>query len=251
MQDRISAAQSETLQKLIDQATSIVAFTGAGISTESGIPDFRSPNGIWSKMQPIQYDEFVSSEKARLEDWRRRFVMNEEFATAQANEGHKALVRLSKAGKLVCTITQNIDGLHQKSGLPEKDVIEIHGNSTYGACLDCSTPLSLEDAKQTITESQKSPRCNQCGGLVKAAVISFGQAMPEKKMADALEHVSGCDLLIVLGSSLVVFPAARLPEIAKQNGARLVIINREPTHLDAVADLCINGEIGAIMETVR
>lgn len=255
MQDTVSTRHkqdpAQQLQTLIDESSSIVAFTGAGISTESGIPDFRSPNGIWSKMEPIQFADFVRSEAARREDWRRRFIMNEEFAIAEANEGHKALVRLQAKGKLACTITQNIDGLHQKSGLSEDHVIEIHGNSTYGSCLDCCAPMSLSEAKAQIEMHDKAPRCDICGGLVKAAVISFGQAMPEDKMNDALAHIQMCDLMIVLGSSLVVYPAASLPEIAKRNGARLVIINRDPTPLDDMADLCVHGEIGKVMQSIR
>nr|WP_321444741.1 Sir2 family NAD-dependent protein deacetylase [uncultured Cohaesibacter sp.] len=250
-EQQVSDHESKQLQGLIDEAKSIVAFTGAGISTESGIPDFRSPNGIWSKMEPIQFGDFVRSEQARLEDWRRRFVMNEEFRIAEPNEGHKALVRLAEVGKLSCAITQNIDGLHQKSGLSDDLVIEIHGNSTYGSCLDCNQTMSLETAKAHIDNHAKAPCCPSCGGLVKAAVISFGQAMPEDKMQDALTHIQKCDLLIVMGSSLVVYPAARLPEIAKHYGAKLVIINRDPTPLDDLADLCVHGEIGPVMQSIR
>ena len=240
----------DILQSMIDEAGKIVAFTGAGISTESGIPDFRSPNGLWSKVTPIQYDEFVSSEPARLEDWRRRFVMNVEFDAAEPNEGHKALVRLQERGKLAVTITQNIDGMHQKSGLDRDRVIEIHGNSTHGACLDCEATATLATVRKEIEETGQSPRCERCGGLVKAAVISFGQAMPVAKMERAIREAHDCDLFLVLGSSLVVYPAASLPQIAKQGGAELVIINRDPTPHDGIADMCVNGEIGAVMKRI-
>ena len=238
------------LQELIDQADKIVAFTGAGISTESGIPDFRSPNGLWSRMVPIQFDDFVSSEQARLEDWRRRFIMNREFSNADPNDGHKALVRLADVGKLTCTITQNIDGLHQKSGLSANHVIEIHGNSTYGACLSCQATSSLEHAKRAIDETGQAPRCQQCGGFVKAAVISFGQPMPQDTMMRAMRQSAECNLFIVLGSSLQVYPAANLPQIAKHSGAELVILNRDSTPLDDIADLSIHGEIGPLMQQI-
>ena len=237
-------ADCSRLHKMIHAASNITAFTGAGISTESGIPDFRSPNGLWSKMAPIQFDDFVSSEEARLEDWRRRFIMNREFASAEPNQGHWFLLRLQKLGKLSCTITQNVDGLHNKSGLEPDRLIEIHGNSTYGACLSCETTYSLIDAERTIKISGQAPRCALCGGLIKAAVVSFGQAMPEQKLKQAMQYAANSDLFIVLGSSLVVYPAANLPQIAKQNGAKLVIINRDPTPLDDMADLCILGDIG-------
>ncbi|SNY93527.1 NAD-dependent deacetylase [Cohaesibacter sp. ES.047] len=238
------------LGEMIEEAETIVAFTGAGISTESGIPDFRSPNGLWSQMDPIMFDDFVASEETRLEDWRRRFIMNKDFAVAKPNEGHKALVRMAKSGKLISTITQNIDGLHQRSGLPEHDVVEIHGNSTYGACLECDSQVDLKTVRRTIDETGASPRCDHCGGLVKAAIINFGQAMPEAKMHRAMQDAADCDLFIVLGSSLQVYPAANLPQIAKHHDARLVIINRDPTPFDRIADLYIHGEIGSTLKTI-
>ena len=241
---------SVRLRNMILEADDIVAFTGAGISTESGIPDFRSPTGLWSRMEPIQFAEFLNSEEARLEDWRRRFIMNKEFAQAKPNEGHLALARLEEAGKLACTITQNIDGLHQRSGLSTDKVIELHGNATYGTCLECGEPASLSDIQHMISETGKSPRCTRCNGLIKAAVISFGQAMPQREMTQAMHQAADCDLFIVLGSSLVVYPAANLPQIAKQSGAQLVIINRDATPLDRLADLCIHDEIGLAMAQI-
>ena len=241
---------SEQLLEMIHDARRIVAFTGAGISTESGVPDFRSPKGLWSQMEPIYFDDFVSSEETRLEDWRRRFIQNEEFAAAQPNEGHLALTRLHEQGKLSSVVTQNIDGLHQRSGLPADKVIEIHGNATYGACLDCKQTMSLADAKTIIDKTGHAPHCPSCDGLVKAAIINFGQMMPEEEMMRAVEEASHCELFVVLGSSLVVYPAAGLPQIAKQNGAELIIINRDPTPMDEIADLCINDEIGAVMKQI-
>ncbi|WP_319532093.1 Sir2 family NAD-dependent protein deacetylase [uncultured Cohaesibacter sp.] len=235
---------------MINEAERIVAFTGAGISTESGIPDFRSPNGLWSQMDPIMYDDFVASEETRLEDWRRRFIMNKDFAIAKPNEGHLALARLAQSGKLISTITQNIDGLHQKSGLSDEQVIEIHGNCTYGACLDCEEPVDLHWVERQIKATGATPRCSKCGGLIKAAIISFGQAMPQDKMHRAMQDAADCDLFIVLGSSLQVYPAANLPQIAKHHDAQLVIINRDPTPFDGLADLYIHGEIGTTMQGI-
>nr|WP_321463946.1 Sir2 family NAD-dependent protein deacetylase [uncultured Cohaesibacter sp.] len=241
---------AEQLIDMIDHSDHVIAFTGAGISTESGIPDFRSPDGLWSQMEPIMFDDFISDEATRLEDWRRRFIQNEEFLKAEPNEGHLALVRLEKRGKLVSTITQNIDGLHQRSGLDPHNVIEIHGNGTFATCLDCHAEMTLADAKSHIEAKGTSPKCPHCGGIVKTAIINFGQAMPEAEMMQAMRLSGDCDLFIVLGSSLVVYPAAGLPQIAKQHGASLVIINRDPTPLDQLADLSIQHEIGSIMKQI-
>nr|WP_319389288.1 Sir2 family NAD-dependent protein deacetylase [uncultured Cohaesibacter sp.] len=241
---------ADELMALIEHSDHIVAFTGAGISTESGIPDFRSPKGLWAQMEPIMFDDFISSEETRLEDWRRRFIQNEEFLKSEPNEGHKALVRLEKRAKLSCTITQNIDGLHQRSGLPTDKIIEIHGNGTFATCLDCHAVVTLVDAEQHIKMHGTSPTCPRCGGIVKTAIINFGQAMPEEEMRQAMHQAGDCDLFIVLGSSLVVYPAAGLPQIAKQHGARLVIINRDPTPLDELADMSIQHEIGDIMQFI-
>lgn len=235
------------LQEMIREADDITFLTGAGISTESGIPDFRSPSGIWSKMEPIQFDDFVHSEEVRLEDWRRRFKMNEDFSAAQPNEGHKAIARLAEQGRIRRIITQNIDGLHQKSGVSEDLVIEIHGNSTYATCLDCNEYHDLDYAREAIRQTGAAPTCRNCGGLVKAAVVSFGQAMPQDKMKRAIEDSGSCDLFIVIGSSLVVYPVASLPEIASRSGAGLIIINRDPTAYDRMADLVMNEEIGPLM----
>lgn len=216
----------------------IVALTGAGISTESGIPDFRSPGGIWSRRQPVQYNDFISSEKSRLEDWERRFEMQAFFSTAEPNSAHFALTKLAQKHFLSCLITQNVDGLHQKSGFPLERLIEIHGNSTFATCLDCGSREELDDLRATF-EKAETPRCKKCNGLLKAAVVSFGQAMPEKELDKAVQAASVCDLFIVLGSSLVVQPAAQLPVIAVHSGAELVILNAEETPLDSLASTVI------------
>ncbi|MYZ48099.1 NAD-dependent deacetylase [Rhizobiales bacterium L72] len=236
----------DVLAQLLAEAVRIVAFTGAGISTESGIPDFRSPGGIWSRMAPITYQEFVGSEAARLEDWRRRFVMNAEFARAEPNAGHRALALLLAEGRDLNVVTQNIDGLHQRSGVPPARLVELHGNATYGRCLECGARRELEDVRAEIDATGRAPRCPACGGLVKAAVISFGEAMPQAAMERAVRLAESADLLIVLGSSLVVHPAAMIPVVARESGADLVIVNRDPTPLDGVATLVLREAIGPV-----
>jgi len=235
----------EALRRALAQAERIVALTGAGISTESGIPDFRSPGGIWSRMKPITYDEFVGSEEARMEDWRRRFRMNENFARAEPNAGHRGLARLAAEGRLAAVITQNIDGLHQRAGLAADQLIEIHGNATHGRCLDCRTPMALDEVKRLIEATAQSPRC-ACGGPVKAAIISFGERMPSEATRRASQLAAEADLFLVIGSSLQVQPANALPVIASRAGARLAILNREPTPLDSAADLVLRHSIGAV-----
>ncbi|MCB1746631.1 MAG: Sir2 family NAD-dependent protein deacetylase [Gammaproteobacteria bacterium] len=235
---------SRRLAALIDGAERIVAFTGAGISTESGIPDFRSPGGIWSKMAPIDFDDFVNSEAMRREAWRRKIVMDRDFRAARPNRGHRALAALARAGRLAAVITQNVDGLHQASGIADEQVIELHGNTTYARCLTCAKRFELDPIVAAFERDGTLPVCDTCGGLVKSATISFGQAMPVAAMARAEEETLACDLFIVLGSSLVVYPAAGFPRLARRNGARLVIVNREPTDQDDLAELVVHDGIG-------
>ncbi|MGD0190065.1 MAG: Sir2 family NAD-dependent protein deacetylase [Rhizomicrobium sp.] len=225
-------------------AKRIVVFTGAGISTESGIPDFRSPGGIWTRMAPIDFDDFVRSAEMRKEAWRRRFAMEETFVSVKPNEGHKAVAQLVEQGHATHVITQNIDNLHQDSGIPGGKVIELHGNTRYAKCLTCGTRAELGPIRIHFEQHGEAPECRFCGGLLKTATISFGQAMPEHEMERATEATLACDLFLVLGSSLVVYPAAGFPLMAKRNGAGLIILNREPTELDEIADLVLHGEIG-------
>ena len=235
----------EQLKSLIGGARRIVAFTGAGISTESGIPDFRSPGGIWTRYKPIYFDDFMSSEEMRRESWRRKFATDETMLKAEPNAGHRALAKLVEQGRMSAIITQNVDGLHQRSGVPDSKVIELHGNATYAACLDCRRRYELDRVRAIFADNEQLPLCTACGGLIKTATISFGQSMPETEMERARVVTLAADLFIVLGSSLVVYPAAGFPILAKRNGSRLVIVNREPTDLDGMADLVINAEIGA------
>ena len=237
----------ELLRELIGGAKRIVAFTGAGISTESGIPDFRSPGGIWTRYKPIYFDDFMSSDEMRRESWRRKFATDETMLTAEPNAGHRALARLVEQGRVTAIVTQNVDGLHQRSGVPDSKVIELHGNTTYASCLDCGHRHELEPIKKAFLGSGKLPLCVKCDGIVKTATISFGQAMPEIAMARAQDETMNCDLFIVLGSSLVVYPAAGFPQIAKRQGAKLVILNRDPTDQDDDADVVIHAEIGPTM----
>lgn len=241
------AGQVDELKQMMVDARRIVAFTGAGISTESGIPDFRSPGGIWTKYQPIDFRDFMASEEMRRESWRRKFATDATMTTATPNAGHRALARLAEDGKLTALITQNIDGLHQASGVPDEQVIELHGNATYASCLSCGERHEIAWAKEVFAKDEMLPECTACGGIVKTATISFGQAMPEHEMARAQAATLEADLFIVLGSSLVVYPAAGFPILAKENGSGLVIINREPTDQDSFADLVINAEIGSTM----
>jgi NAD-dependent deacetylase len=234
----------ERLGDMIAAASSIVPFTGAGISTECGIPDFRSPGGLWTRNRPIPFDEFVASADARDEAWRRRFAMEPTFAAARPGRGHRALASLYKAGKIPAIVTQNIDNLHQVSGFAADDVIELHGNTTYARCIGCGKSFSLEWVRQRFDASGRAPDCTDCEEPIKTATISFGQAMPEDAMQRATELAQQCDLFLAIGSSLVVWPAAGFPLMAKRAGARLVIINNEPTEQDDIADLVIRYDIG-------
>ncbi len=246
------ARSSETaisrLSDLIESAQRIVPFTGAGISTECGIPDFRSPGGLWTKNQPIPFDAFLANEDMRDEAWRRRFAMEDSFAKAQPGRGHRALASLYRAGKVPGLVTQNIDNLHQASGIAAADVVELHGNTTYALCLDCSERYELAWVREKFEAAGHVPDC-ACGGHIKTATISFGQAMPADEMERAERLARNSDLFLAIGSSLVVWPAAGFPLMAKRNGAALVIINREPTDFDDIADLVLHADIGDVLAT--
>ncbi len=233
----------DDLKAMLAASRRAVIFTGAGVSTESGIPDFRSPGGIWTKYQPIDFREFLTSEEARKETWRRKIAVDETVSRAEPNRGHRAIARLVADGRVSSVITQNIDGLHQRSGVPDEQVIELHGNGTYAACLECARRYELADVFSGFRANEEPPVC-ECGGFIKSATISFGQPMPFEPMRRAQAESKSCDLFLAIGSSLVVYPAAGFPAVAKQNGSRLVILNREPTDLDYLADLVLNLEIG-------
>lgn len=246
MQDETEDAIAE-LHAMLVRADSIVSFTGAGISTESGVPDFRSPDSPWMVNKPIPFEAFVQSREARIEAWRRKFAMDDHYRDAQPNVGHRALARLVATGRSPAIVTQNIDGLHQASGVPADQVIELHGNGTYATCLNCGWRHELAAIRPAFEATGAPPSCMMCAGPVKSATISFGQAMPQEAMMRAQALALECDLFLVVGSSLVVYPAATLPVIAKRQGAKLVILNREPTDLDPIADLVIRAESGAVL----
>jgi NAD-dependent deacetylase len=249
LSDAASRAAYERFVSLVEQAEAIVAFTGAGISTECGVPDFRSPDSAWRRNTPIPFADFMQREDMRLEAWRRKFAMDDLYAGAQPGRGHAALRRLLESGKLTHVITQNIDNLHQASGIPADRVIELHGNGTFAHCLDCGGRHELPHVRRHIDETGVAPAC-ACGGIVKSATISFGQAMPRDAMQRAKRATLGSDLFLVIGTSLVVQPAASFPLLAKQNGARLIIVNREATPLDGEADLILRGDIGDLLEPI-
>jgi NAD-dependent deacetylase len=231
----------------IARCRSVVVFTGAGVSTESGIPDFRSPGGLWAKYRPIEFSDFLASEQARRESWLRRFAMSSALDHVRPNDGHRAISRGVSSGRVSAVITQNIDGLHQAAGVPDAQVIELHGNTLYGKCLDCETRYDLETLRTDFERDGTPPRCGRCGGHVKTATISFGQPMPEREMQRAEAVTLACDLFLAVGSSLVVYPAAGFPALARRNGAQLVILNREETPLDAIADCTIRAEAGVAL----
>lgn len=236
---------------MLDTARRVVVFTGAGISTESGIPDFRSPGtGLWTKIKPIQFQDFVASEAVRQESWRRRFTGERLMENAKPNKGHEAVAKLIAEGKCTAVITQNVDNLHQDSGVPDSQVIELHGNASFATCLSCHTRYELADLEEQFKATQRVAPCARCGGIIKGATISFGQSMPEREMERARQHTLACDLFMVIGSSLSVYPAAGFPEFAKQRGAGLVILNREETPLDSIADLVLHREIGPSLSYV-
>jgi NAD-dependent deacetylase len=245
-----TAVEIESLRRLLAASRRALMFTGAGISTESGIADFRSPGGIWTQMQPIYFQDFIASEAQRREAWRRRFDNRDGWVGAQPNRGHHAVAQLIATGKARAVITQNVDNLHQLSGVPEHQVIELHGNATYARCLRCHGRVELAVIEVEFRDSGSVSPCKQCGGIIKSATISFGQQMPALPMQRALEETLACDLFVVLGSSLSVFPAADFPLRARSNGAALVIINRDPTQMDDAADLVIHAGIGATLGAV-
>jgi NAD-dependent deacetylase len=238
---------ADRLAALLAPARRIVVFTGAGISTESGIPDFRSPGGLWSQIKPITYQEFLGSEEVRRASWERTFSGIARWTGAQPNAGHRAVAAMIAAGKVSCVITQNVDNLHQLGGAPANRVIELHGNASYAACLKCGLRHELETLRPLFQERGRIPACRACDGIVKTAVVSFGQPMPPGVMDRAARETLEADLFLVLGSSLTVTPANGLPELAADAGVPLVIVNREPTPLDHRADLVLHEEIGPLL----
>ncbi len=231
--------------ELIKQAKKILVFSGAGLSTESGIPDFRSPGGVWSKYDPsdFYFDRFISDEKARVKYWQMSTEFYQPMKDALPNRAHLAIKALEDTGKLVAVVTQNIDRLHHKAGNSPDKIIEIHGTAFSVSCLSCGKTYDRDDIQERINSGVEVPYCDECSGILKPDTVSFGQAMPQDKMAQAIRHARECDLCIVLGSSLVVYPAASVPVSAVESGAKLMIINRDETSLDSMADMVIHESV--------
>lgn len=244
--------QIKRVAGMIGHAKKVVVFVGAGLSTESGIPDFRSPGGVWDKYDPedFYFQNFVANRSKREKYWEMATEMYDAMKDAKPNAGHIAVAELERLGKLDCLITQNIDGLHYKAGNSEKKVFELHGTAMHVACLDCHKRYERSVIQERIAGGDKAPECESCGGLLKPATISFGQNMPERETAEAFRRSAECNLFIVIGSSLVVYPAAQMPVLAKQSGAKLIIINRDETPCDKRADVIIKGQAGTIMEAI-
>ena len=238
------------LQELIDTSHKIVFFTGAGISTNSGIPDFRGPKGVWKTSSPIYFQDFVSSREKRIESWRRKFGNELNIDSAEPNDGHKKIAEIMSS-KDSFLITQNVDNLHQDSGVDEKNISELHGNATYAKCLDCGARHELSELRTIFLSTNEPPVCDICGGIVKTATISFGQAMPQEEMQISQRKAIESDLFICIGTSLAVFPAADLPLLAKETGSVLVILNNEPTQMDQYADLVINRDISEVFSEIN
>ena len=242
----------DTVSDIIVESERIVVFTGAGISTESGIPDFRSPGGIWDRYDPneLTYQKFLSSQASREKYWERQRLLWPIIAAAEPNAGHLAIAGLHKMGKLDCIITQDGDSLHQRSGVPDEKVIELHGTWTRALCLNCGRKYPSADVQVRLEAGEKVPTCEACGGIMKPDVIQFGQSLPEDKISEARRRAAECDLLLACGSSMVVYPAAEMPLVAKNNGARLIIINLMPTPHDRYADTVINEKIGEVLPRI-
>ena len=237
---------NQDLSQYIDEANNIVIFTGAGISTESGIPDFRGPQGVWKTNTPIYFQDFIGSEEVRKDSWKRKFSGQDIIKKAKPNIGHLAVAKIINKHESAYLITQNVDNLHQDAGVPDDKITEIHGNAHYASCLDCGIRYELNSIKKAFLENETVPYCDSCGGIIKTATISFGQPMPEEGMQIAQRKTLGCDLFITIGTSLVVYPAAGFPKLAKEIGAKLIIINNEPTDFDPKADLVIHEQIGKV-----
>jgi NAD-dependent deacetylase len=243
----IDDTQISELARLVQPARRAVLFTGAGVSTECGVPDYRSPGGLWSQVRPIEFKEWLASPERRLEGWKRYFRIRDSFRNVEPGRGHIAMAELIRRGHAAAVITQNIDDLHRLSGIPSAQIIELHGNGTYARCLDCGERYDLDWVRGIVEGEGRAPDCPACGGIVKSGTVSFGQAMPEAAMASARAATEDADLFLAIGSSLQVYPAAGFPILAASSGTPLVIINREETQLDGMAELVIRGDIGTIL----
>ena len=239
--------QLHNAAELVQQATKIVALTGAGISTESGIPDFRSPGSIWQAAPPVSYHDFISKPEARQQYWQTRRNLSSQVAAARPNAAHLTLAELERRHMLLGVITQNFDGLHQDAGHPSERVIELHGTSRVAACTLCGTRSSMGALQERIDAGEVDPHCPSCGGYLKTSTILFGQRIPEAVLTRAKELTAACDLFLVVGSSLKVMPAAMLPRLALKRNVPLIIVNLQPTSLDDSADVVIHEKAGLVL----
>lgn len=251
MKEELLEKKMQDVAAMICRAGRVVVFTGAGVSTESGIPDFRSPGGIWTKFDPEDFtiDRFLYSAETRRKQWH-ILLKGGLFAKAEPNRAHLAIAELERMGKLTCVITQNVDNLHQRAGNHPDKVFELHGNMNWLRCLSCHEAYRLEDILAKPEAQDEVPACERCRGILKPDVIFFGEALPQETLSKATHHAQNCDLLVVVGSSLVVYPAAYMPVYAKNAGARLVIVNRDATSYDSDADIVINHSAGEAMSKI-
>ena len=236
--------------QLLRDAGSVVAFTGAGISTESGISDFRSPGGVWDRYRIVTYQEFLSSHEARVEYWGMKRELFREMKGAKPNSAHEAIARLEGVGKLSCLITQNIDGLHQDAGNSREIIIELHGTNRRAICLDCGKSWPIEEIQVRLDRGDIDPKCENCRGLIKPATVSFGQPMPEKETLRAFECARNCTLFLMIGSSLQVEPAASIPREAYNAGAKLIFVNKTETPWDSLATVIFRENAGKVLSAV-
>jgi len=233
--------------ELLQHAQRIVVLTGAGISTESGIPDFRSPGSIWQTTPPVNYRDFISKPEARQQYWQTRRNLSTQVAQARPNAAHHALIALERMQRLLGIVTQNFDGLHQDAGLPSDRVIELHGTSRQAACTLCGARSTMAEVQQRIDAGEVDPRCPACGGYLKSATILFGQRVPEAELTQAKEWAASCDLFFVIGSSLKVSPASMLPRLALSRNVPLIILNLQPTSYDSLADVVFHEKAGVVL----
>ncbi len=234
----------------IKESNKVLGFTGAGVSTASGIPDFRSPDGFWAKNRTIMFDDFVANYEDRVEYWRQKAESWPQIRDSRPNIAHRFFYDLEKSGRLLAVITQNIDGLHEKSGISPDKIVRLHGWLNEAVCLSCRQTIAMDEACRRVREEFPAPVCRECGGLLKPATISFGQRLRPRDLERAAGLSAECDLFLAVGSSLVVQPAAGFPELAKKNGARLVIVNKTATPLDRLADVVVQADIGTVFSAL-
>ena len=242
-----AADGTAALARLLGAASAVTVFTGAGISTECGVPDYRSPGSPWRVHAPIGFADYLADPAMRAEAWRRKFAMDDLYAGARPGRGHRAVARWAASGLVRAIVTQNIDGLHGAAAGPGDDIVELHGNGSFARCLGCGARHDLAPIRARFEIGGLLPEC-RCGGVVKSASVAFGQALDPSDLRRAVDASLGCDLFMVLGSTLLVRPAARFPDLARRNGARIAVVNREPTPLDGEADLVIRGDIGDVLD---